>query len=272
MRCQSCTRGRGRRAPPPPRPPGACGPISANLSPRSPSRPRGGRRGRGGPGSGRGRASHLDRGQGPGGCARGGCGVGGARCRHFRSSPSLLSTCCCVGPAGTGRTRQPPSRWGRAARAELRSSPPYLTRPRCAPVRRCATSLLGPLVMVYMVRRGRSAPAPSAPSPPAGPRPDLAPSDRLTLGGCRGRGPFNGRPALRGGGGPATHPRPLKGPRRGTRQGWRLGLWETGWTRGGARGWGWAAASSAHPSGPRPRSRKFPEAWAAVRHRRLREP
>lgn len=41
--------GPGRRAPPPPRPPGACGPSSANLSPRSPSRPRGGRRGRGGP-------------------------------------------------------------------------------------------------------------------------------------------------------------------------------------------------------------------------------
>lgn len=46
-------RGRGRRAPPLRYcPPHACGPVSANLSPRSTSRANGGRRGRGGgPGS-----------------------------------------------------------------------------------------------------------------------------------------------------------------------------------------------------------------------------
>lgn len=41
------------------------------------------------------------------------------------------------------RARQPP-------RASGQDVPP--ARPPCAPVRRCATSLLGPLVMVYMVR------------------------------------------------------------------------------------------------------------------------
>lgn len=64
----------------------------------------------------------------------------------------------------------------------------------CAPVRRCATSLLGPLVMVYMARRFHTT---------AGPRPDPAPAPGLAL---------NGRRALRGGGGPVTRPRPLKGP------------------------------------------------------------
>lgn len=112
--------------------------------------------------------------------------------------------------------------------------PPPVPSPPCpsprAPVRRCATSLLGPLVMVYIVRRARSAPAPSAPSPPAGPRPDLAPSARLALGWRRGRGPFNRLPAPRGGGGPAAHPRTLKGPRRGSRQGWCSSLGETGGT------------------------------------------
>ena len=136
-----------------------------------------------------------------------------------------------MGPVGTGSARQPPApRRGRAAYADPRPSPPCLARPRRAPVRRCATSLLGPLVMVYMVRRGRSAPAPSAPSPPAGPRPDLAPSARLALCWRRGRGPFNRRPAPRGGGGPAAHPRTLKGPRRGSWQGWCLSLGETGGT------------------------------------------
>lgn len=89
-------------------------------------------------GGGEGRASHLDRGQGPGGCARGCCGVG-AECRHFRSSPSLLSTCCCVGPAGTGSAHQPPApRRGRAACADPHPSPPRLARPRahlCAAAR-----------------------------------------------------------------------------------------------------------------------------------------
>lgn len=42
------------------------------------------------------------------------------------------------------RARQPP-------RLSGQDVPP--ARPPCAPVRRCATSLLGPLVMVYIVRR-----------------------------------------------------------------------------------------------------------------------
>ncbi|XP_077841111.1 uncharacterized protein LOC114674435 [Macaca mulatta] len=48
--------------------------------------------------------------------------------------------------------------------------------------------------MVYMARRFHTT---------AGPRPDPAPAPGLAL---------NGRRALRGGGGPVTRPRPLKGP------------------------------------------------------------
>uniref|UniRef100_A0A8I5YPQ4 Uncharacterized protein n=1 Tax=Pongo abelii TaxID=9601 RepID=A0A8I5YPQ4_PONAB len=58
--------------------------------------------------------------------------------------------------------------------------------------------------MVYMTRRSHTA---------AGPGPDPAPAPGLAL---------NGRRALRGGGGPATRPRPLKGPH---------GLWLTPDTR-----------------------------------------
>lgn len=117
-----------------------------------------------------------------------GSAVGGTGCRHFRSSPSLLSTCCCVAPAGQGGGRcQPPGASGQDV-------PP--ARPPCAPVRRCATSLLGPLVRVYMVRR------------PARPwqQPDQAPSTSFTLQ-SQSHGPFKeGGRAKMGG---ATHTRPL---------------------------------------------------------------
>lgn len=132
--------GWGRRAPLlRARPPRARGPVSANLSPRSRSRPRGGRRGKGGRAPAGPRAPHLNRGQGPGGCARGGGGVGGAGCRHFRSSPSLLSTCCCVGPAGTGRRvsrrRQDLGRAGRADPDPTRPGPPPASAHLCGAAR-----------------------------------------------------------------------------------------------------------------------------------------
>lgn len=209
--------------------------------------------GEGQAGCGRGQASHLDRGQGPGGCVRGGCGVGGAGCRHFRSSPSRFSTCCCVGPAGTERARQPPPGRGQREDPPLPVAPFLPYPPPLAPVRRCATSLLGPLVMVYMVRRGRRTPAPSLPTVP---RPDLSPSARLALGGRRRCGPFNGRPAPRAGGGPATHPRPLKGPRGGTRPGRCSRRCETGCSRREARGRG------AGPGNRKPRPPLGPKAKA----------
>lgn len=138
--------------------------------------------------------------------------MGGAGCRHFRSSPSLLSTCCCVGPAGTGRARQPPRRLdlGPSRRAD-----PYPALPAarlCAPVRRCATSLLGPLVIVYMVRRAarRDARTHALASPARGQVP--RPPPELAQGWCRGRGPFNRRPGTAGRGRARYTPPALKGP------------------------------------------------------------
>lgn len=140
-----------------------------------------------------GRASHLARGQGPSGCARGVGGVGGAGCRHFSSSPSLLSTCCCGGPGGSG-----------ASAAAAPGPPPAARRPPPrAPVRRCATSLLGPLLRVYMVRG----------TPRARPLARPAPSAGLALAGRRGRGPFNGQQGDGQGAGRDTPPA-LKGPAR----------------------------------------------------------
>lgn len=182
---------RGRGHTPRPAPAPSTRPGLREPSPRSTSPFRGRRRAR---------ASHLDRGQGPGGCARGGAGVGGAGCRHFRSSPSRLSTCCCEGPAGTGRVSR-----RRARAVTARTLPPALPAPRpapSAPVRRCATSLLGPLVMVYMVRRAR----PPARSPGRTPCPTLRPGSHSA--GAQGAAPLTGSRAQRGGGGPLHAPGP----------------------------------------------------------------
>jgi hypothetical protein len=189
------TRGSAHAGPSPPRPGKRksardCRPVRAadprQPSPRSPSCPAG--------------CSHLARGQGPGcaeDCARGGGPVCGAGCRHFRSSPSLLSTCCCVGPAGQERrTRQPP--WASGHRV-----PPPPPRPPArpgAPVRRCATSLLGPLVMVYMVCRPARRP----------PQPDPALSAGSTLLD-HGHGPFKRGGRAERGGAARTRPPLLKG-------------------------------------------------------------
>lgn len=174
-----------------------------------------------------------------------------------------------AGISGARRAGSPPAaawdlraRRGRVSRRRggdsVRTPPlpvaPFLPYPPpLAPVRRCATSLLGPLVMVYMVRRGRRTPAPSLPTVP---RPDLSPSARLALGGRRRCGPFNGRPAPRAGGGPATHPRPLKGPRGGTRPGRCSRRCETGCSRREARGRG------AGPGNRKPRPPLGPKAKA----------
>ena len=103
------------------------------------------------------------------------------------------------------------------------------TSPRPASAQRPALRPMGQ-ALPCGASGGGGGPLGSAPSPPAGPRPDLAPSARLALCWRRGRGPFNRRPAPRGGGGPAAHPRTLKGPRRGSWQGWCLSLGETGGT------------------------------------------
>lgn len=85
------------------------------------------------------RGAHLAGGHGPG-------------CGRPRSSPSLLlSTACCVGPAGSA---------GRQGGGEAGSEPPRPPAPRPpVPVRRCVASLLGPRVSVYILRAPAHGPA-----------------------------------------------------------------------------------------------------------------
>lgn len=141
----SCRRGPGRAWAGSPRPapsrPSALEHVAQSLLTFPQGHPRG-PTGAGGGGEVRApvgpRASHLDRGQGPGGCAGGSGEVGGAGCRHFRSSPSLLSTCCCVGPASTERARQPPLR--RDLGLSRRADPPSGHSRRPAPVHLCGAA------------------------------------------------------------------------------------------------------------------------------------
>lgn len=130
------------------------------------------------------RGAHLAGGQAPG-------------CSRPRGSPTLLSTGCCVGPAGRrGGVGAQASGPGGAERSGRPAAllPPTPT-PRSVPVRRCVASLLGPRVSVYIVRplrhrtaRPRRSRRPSAPRAP--------------------RRAFNGPGRARG------TPPALKGPRR----------------------------------------------------------
>lgn len=188
---QSCSRGRGRTPRPRPehvaRSPRTFPKVTLSV-PRRPAR-----------------ASHLDRGQGPGGCARGGGGVGGAGCLHFRSSPSLLSTCCCEGPAGAGRVS------GRRGWGSLRGPSPRRPCPPLAP-RTCAAlrdQLAGPLG--DGVHGAGGPPARALARTHALPCPALRPGSLSA--GAQGAAPLTSGRARRGGGRAATRPRPLKGPR-----------------------------------------------------------
>lgn len=105
-------------------------------------------------------------------------GTCGHRARQPPPPPRLGSHCADPPPGGPAR---PPPR---------------------APVRRCATSLLGPLVMVYMVRRGR----PPARSPGRTPCPALRPGSHSA--GAQGAAPLTGGRARRAGGGPLHAPGP----------------------------------------------------------------
>ena len=152
----------GPPPPPPPRTPrrtqsGSCGArprpgaLPGAARPRSPFPKVTARRG-----------AHLAGGQAPG-------------CSRPRGSPTLLSTGCCVGPAGRrGGVGAQASGPGGAERSGRPAAllPPTPT-PRSVPVRRCVASLLGPRVSVYIVRplrhrtaRPRRSRRPSAPRAP----------------------------------------------------------------------------------------------------------
>lgn len=173
------------------------------------------------------RASHLDRGQGPGGCAGGSGEVGGAGCRHFRSSPSLLSTCCCVGPASTERAGQPPLR--RDLGLSRRAEPPS-GGTRCPPLCTCAAlrdQLAGPLGDgVHGAEGPPRAPLERTLSPPRPPARGQVPRPllKIALGVRRGRCRFNRQPNAAGKGRVRYTPPALKGPARlGTARGLAAG-------------------------------------------------
>lgn len=163
------------------------------------------------------RASHLDRGQGPGGCAGGSGEVGGAGCRHFRSSPSLLSTCCCVGPASTERAGQPPLR--RDLGLSRRAEPPS-GGTRCPSLCTCAAlrdQLAGPLGDgVHGAEGPPRAPLERTLSPPRPPARGQVPRPllKIALGVRRGRCRFNRQPNAAGKGRVRYTPPALKGPAR----------------------------------------------------------
>lgn len=133
----------------PPRLPLRCHPPAAPPS-RS-ARP--GRPGNLSPRSRRRRGAHLAGGQAPG-------------CSRPRSSPSLLlSTACCVGPAGGGGRQGGGVGQNRAGRGPTHTpcpGPPPPSSPTPVPVRRCVASLLGPRVSVYILRHRPRRPRPSA--------------------------------------------------------------------------------------------------------------
>lgn len=180
---------------PAPRPPRACGRVSANLPQGQPL----------GPAAPGGRPARLT--------------STGARVRAAAPAGAVGSAARAAGISGARRAGSPPAaardlraRGASAAAApgqSLRGPSPRRPCPPPAP-RTCAAlrdQLAGPLGDGVHGAEGPAARALTGthalPSPPPG----------LALGGGPGRGPFNGRPGAAGRGRAATRPRPLKGPR-----------------------------------------------------------